>query len=89
MRDPVRALDGLLSHPDLYPLQSDRHHIVGLLLAQSGCDPRQGRPRGHHCAHHDHPHGVDERGVAKNLLRQVDRRLPGRVLLHGVRFVIG
>ena len=37
LRDPVRALDGLLPHPDLYPLQSHRHHILGLILAQPGC----------------------------------------------------
>ena len=29
----------------------------------------------------DHPDGVDQRGVAEGLLRQVDRRLPRRLLL--------
>ena len=88
LRNPVRPLDGLLPDPDLHPVQSDRHHLVGLLLAEQGSHAGQSRPRGHHRLDHDHVDGVDERGAAQNILRQVHRRLLGRLLLHGVRLLV-
>ncbi len=36
-------------------------------------------------ADYDDPHLLDELGPAQDLLRQVDRRVPGRLLLHGLR----
>ena len=88
MRDSVCALDGLLPHPSLHPLQSNRHHIVGLFLAESRCHACQSRPWCYHCADHDHPNGLNQRGPAKDILCQVHRCLPGRMFLHGVRFFI-
>ena len=88
VRDSVCALDGLLPHPSLHPLQSNRHHIVGLFLAESRCHACQSRPWCYHCADHDHPNGLYQRGPAKDILCQVHRCLPGRMFLHGVRFSI-
>ena len=33
VRNSICTFNGLLPHPSLYPLQSDRHHILGVLLA--------------------------------------------------------
>ena len=35
MRDSVREVNGLLPHPDLHSFLADRHHLLGLLLAES------------------------------------------------------
>ena len=71
MRNSIRTFDGLLPHPNLHPLQSDRHHILGVVLAESRRNARPRRPWRHHCAHYDNPDGLDQRGFAKNFLCQV------------------
>lgn len=58
---------------------------MGELLAKPKRNPRSGRPRSNHCAHHDNPHVLDKRGPPQNLLRQVNRRLPGNMFRHGLR----
>lgn len=83
LRDPVRPLHGLLSDPDLHPVRADRHHLVGVLLAQQERHSGQSGPRRHHRAHHDHAHVFHQRRPAQDLLRQVHRRLPGHLLRHG------
>lgn len=59
MRDPVCAIDGLLPHPDLHTLGINRDNLMGELLAKPKRNPRSGRPRSNHCAHHDNPHVLD------------------------------
>ena len=86
VRNSIRTFDGLLPHPNLHPLQSDRHHILGVVLAESRRNARPRRPWRHHCAHYDNPDGLDQRGFAKNFLCQVHWRLPRRMFLYGVRF---
>jgi len=68
-------------HIFLHPIKHDCHHLLGLILDQQRRDARSSRPRCDHRAHHDHPDDVDERGVAQGLLRQIHRRLPGRMFL--------
>lgn len=86
VRDPVRALHGLLPHPDLHPVGADCNHLVGQLLAEPQRHPRKSGAGRHHRAHHDDAHVVHQRSLAQNFLRQVHRRLPGHMLRHGVRF---
>ena len=55
MRDPIRAVHGLLPDPDLHTIRPHCRHILGLILAQQG---RHTRPRwsgGDNCAHYDNP----------------------------------
>ena len=33
LRDSIRQVNGLLPYPDLYPIQSDCGHFMGLILA--------------------------------------------------------
>ena len=89
VRDPVRASDGLLPHPGVHPVVPHCDHLVGLLLAESRCHSCQGRARGDYCAHHDHANGLDQCSPAKDFLRQIHRRLPRRLLLHGFRISPG
>lgn len=87
LRDTVRSFHGLLPHPDLHSIWSDRHHLLGQLLAEPQCDTRQGGPRCHHRAHHDHPHVVHQCRATQDFLRQVNRCLLGNLLRHGLRIV--
>lgn len=85
MRNPIREVDGLLPHPDLHPQRPHRHHQLGVLLAQQERDTGPSRPRCHHRAHDDDAHVIDERRPPQDILRQVDRRLPGHLFRDGVR----
>ena len=86
VRDPVRSSDGLLPHPSVHPVVPNCDHLVGLLLAEPRRHSSQGRSRRHHCAHDDYANGVNKCSPAKDLLRQVHRRVLGCLLLHGLRF---
>lgn len=85
MRNSVRAFDGLLSDPDLHTVWSDRHYILGLLLAEPERNPRQGIARRHHRVDYDHAYVFDQRRSTENLVRQVHRCLPGNLLRDGLR----
>lgn len=87
VRDSIRSLHGILPHPDLHSIWSDRHHLLGQFLAEPQCDTGQGGPRCHHRAHHDHPHVVNQRSATQDFLRQINRRLLGNLLRHGLRIV--
>ena len=89
VRHPVRPLHGLLPDPDLHPVQFDCRHLLGFLLAQPQRLAGPRLPRRHHRAHHDDAHVLNQRPIAKNLLRQVHWHLPGHLLRHGLRFSIG
>ena len=71
LRNPVCPLDGLLPNSDLHPLFSHRRHLVGLFLAQPGCNTSKGVTWGDHRAHHDHPNWNNKLPTAKDLLSQV------------------
>jgi len=85
VRYPVRAVNGVLPDPDLHPFGADRDNLVGELLAEPQRDARPGRPGRHHCFDHDHTHVFNQRCAAKDILRQVDRRLPGNMFRYGLR----
>lgn len=89
MRNSVRSFHGLLPHPDLHSIWSDCHYLVGQFLAESQRNACQGGSRRHDGAHHDHPHVIHQRGSTEDILRQINRCLPGNVLRHGLRFVTG
>ncbi len=74
-----------LLYLDLHPFEPDCDHLLGVVLVEPRRHPRQSGAGRDHRAHHDHPNGLHQRRPAQDLLRQVHRRLPGRVLLHGVR----
>lgn len=84
MRDPVRSFHGLLPHPDLHPIWTDRHHLVGQFLAEPERDTRQGSSGSHHSAHDDNPHVIHQRCSAQDLLCEIHRRLPGDMLRYGL-----
>ena len=71
VRNSVCSCSGLLPRPSLYPVQFDRCHILGVLLAQPRCHTCACWTRGHYCAHHDNLDGFDQCSFAKNLLCQV------------------
>ena len=85
MRHQVRPLHGLLHDPDLHPVQSDRRHLVGVLLAQPQRITGSRLSGRHHRLDHDDAHVVHQRRLAQNLLRQVYRHLLGHLLHHGLR----
>ena len=85
MRHPIRAIDGLLLDSNLHPVQPDRRHLMGVLLAEPERVTSPRVPGCHHRAHHDHAHVLDQRGAAQDLLRQVDRYLSGNLLRYGLR----
>lgn len=89
MRNPIRQIDGLLPYPDLHTQRTDRHHIVGELLAEQMRDARPSLAGRHHRVDDDHAHVVDERRVAEDILRQVHRRVPGHVFRDGFRLALG
>jgi len=89
VRDPIREIDGLLPNPNIYTQRTDRHHLVGELLAEQKCHPRQSRTWRHHRVDHDHAHVLHQRRAAQDILRQVHRRVLGNVFRDGFRFAIG
>jgi len=89
LRNPIRAIHGLLPDPDLHTQRTDRHHILGELLAEPERYAGQSGVRRHHRVDHDHAHVVHERGAAEDIVREIYRRLLGHVFRHGVRFAVG
>ena len=69
----------------VHSLQPDRGDVLGVVLAEPWRGAGPGGPGRDNGADHDHADGQRQRGPAQDLLHEVDRHLPGRVLLHGVR----
>ena len=89
VRHSVRPLDGLLFDSDLHPIELDCRHLVGFVLDQPQRFAGQGLAGRDDGAHHDDAHVVNQRPIAKNLLRQIHRYLPGHLLRHGFRIAPG
>lgn len=89
MRNPIRKIDGLLSHPDIHPQRTDRHHILGELLVEQKRHSGQSRVGRDHRVNHDHAHVFHQRRVAQDILREIHRRLLGHVFRHGFRIAVG
>ena len=87
--DPVCEVNGILPHPDLHSLLADCHHLLGLLLAQQRSHPSTSGTGGDDCPHHDHPHLLHQLSASQDLVRQVYRRVSGRLLLYGLRLLAG
>ena len=83
--DSICEVNGILPHPDLHSFLADRHHLLGLLLAQQRRHPCPSRTGGDNCADYDDSHLLHQLSASQNLLRQVYWRLSGRLFLHGVR----
>jgi len=88
LRDPIRAVHGLLSDPNLHTQRTDRHHILGELLAEPECHAGQSGFGCHHRADHDHAHVIHQRSAAEDIVREIHRRIPGNVFRHGVRLIV-
>ena len=85
LRNSVYVVDGLLPDPDLHPLFTHRRHLVGLFLAQPGCNTSKGVTWCDNRANNDHTNWNDQCPTAKDFLSEVYWRLPELLLLHGVR----
>ena len=86
LRHSVCSLDGLLFDSDLHPIEFDCRHLLGFVLDQPQRCTGQGLVGRHDGAHHDDAHVVDQRPIAKNLLRQIHRYLPRNLFRHGLCF---
>ena len=86
LRHSICSLDGLLFDSDLHPIEFDCRHLLGFVLDQPQRCTGQGLVGRHDGAHHDDAHVVDQRPIAKNLLRQIHRYLPRNLFRHGLCF---
>jgi len=66
----AEAAAGLLPVPHLHPDLSDRHHVLDLVLDQTGSRARQGHPGGHLLAHPLHAARQLAEVAAPRLLHQ-------------------
>lgn len=89
MRDPIREVHGLLSDPNLHTQRTDRHHILGELLAEPERHAGQSGFGCHHRADHDHAHVIHQRSAAEDIVREIHRRVSGHLFRHGVRLAVG
>lgn len=71
MRDPIRKVYGLLSHPNIHTQWTDCHHILGEFLVKQERHPCESRLGRDYCVDHDYAYVFHQRRVAEDIVREV------------------
>lgn len=88
LRNTIRQIHGVLPNTNLHTFRPDCDHFLGELLAEQKRYSGSRIARCDYRAYNDDADVFDERRVAQNFVRQIDRRILGYLFRHGIRFII-